>query len=124
MRSRKKSTGAKLRKIRKKRKMDRGSVFLETRIGTRKGKAQRARSGVRKIKLLSAEAITVSDGKTTKKTKILEVIGNAANIHYVRRNILTKGAVVKTELGPARITSRPGQHGVITAVLIKEKSQK
>jgi small subunit ribosomal protein S8e len=37
----------------------------------------------------------------------------------VRRNIITRGAVVETKLGRARITSRPGQHGVANAVLVK-----
>jgi len=55
---------------------------------------------------------------TTSKTDIITVVENPANIHYVRRNILTKGAIVNTKLGKARITSRPGQSGVINAVLI------
>jgi len=37
----------------------------------------------------------------------------------VRRNIITKGAVIKTEKGPARVTSRPGQHGIINAILLE-----
>ena len=39
-------------------------------------------------------------------------------LHYMRRNILTKGAIIKTELGDARITNRPGQDGVINAILL------
>ncbi|MCK4384091.1 MAG: 30S ribosomal protein S8e, partial [Candidatus Lokiarchaeota archaeon] len=35
-----------------------------------------------------------------------------------RRHILTKGAVVETELGNARITSRPGQHGTLNGILM------
>ncbi|MEK6848627.1 MAG: 30S ribosomal protein S8e, partial [Nanoarchaeota archaeon] len=41
-----------------------------------------------------------------------------ANRHFIRRNIMTKGSVIDTELGKARITSRPGQDGVVNAVLI------
>jgi small subunit ribosomal protein S8e len=48
------------------------------------------------------------------------VVENPANPHYVRRNILTKGAIVETEFGKARIISRPGQHGVINGVLVKK----
>ena len=40
--------------------------------------------------------------------------------NYVRRNILTKGAIVETELGRARITSRPGMDGIISGVVIDE----
>jgi small subunit ribosomal protein S8e len=43
---------------------------------------------------------------------------NVANPNYVRRNLLTRGAVIRTETGRARIISRPGQDGVINAVLI------
>jgi small subunit ribosomal protein S8e len=50
---------------------------------------------------------------------MLSVVENQANPHFVRRNIVTKGAVVETELGRVRITSRTGQDGVVNAVLIK-----
>ncbi|RLF79472.1 30S ribosomal protein S8e, partial [Thermococci archaeon] len=43
-----------------------------------------------------------------------------ANRQYVRRNIITKGAIIQTEIGKAIVTSRPGQDGVVNAVLIKE----
>ena len=59
----------------------------------------------------------------TKKQKkelndLLEVIENSANPNYVRQNIITKGSVIETEKGKAKVTSRPGQHGVVNAVLI------
>jgi small subunit ribosomal protein S8e len=42
---------------------------------------------------------------------------------------VTKGAIIQTEIGKARVTSRPGQSGAINAVLIdrtmtKEKIKK
>ena len=52
------------------------------------------------------------------KLKITAVVENPANRHFVRRNIITKGTVIETEKGKARITSRPGQEGVINAILI------
>jgi small subunit ribosomal protein S8e len=64
-----------------------------------------------------AYIIDPKTGKTT-KTEILSVIENPANPHYVRRNIMTKGAIIDTKLGKARITSRPGQSGILNAVLI------
>ncbi|HNJ81368.1 MAG TPA: 30S ribosomal protein S8e, partial [Methanoregulaceae archaeon] len=33
--------------------------------------------------------------------------------------LLTKGAVIRTEMGRARIISRPGQDGVINAILLE-----
>ncbi|MDO5821049.1 MAG: 30S ribosomal protein S8e, partial [Methanobrevibacter sp.] len=33
-------------------------------------------------------------------------------------NIITKGAIVETEIGNAKVTSRPGQDGIINGVLL------
>ena len=54
--------------------------------------------------------------------KIISVVENPANRQYVRRNIVTKGAIVQTEIGKALVTSRPGQDGIVNAVLLKEES--
>ena len=51
--------------------------------------------------------------------KLLNVIENSANPNYVRRNIITKGAIVETELGHAKVTSRPGQDGVVNGVIVE-----
>ncbi|MBW3022802.1 30S ribosomal protein S8e, partial [Candidatus Woesearchaeota archaeon] len=53
------------------------------------------------------------------KAKIKTVADSPANKHYVRRNIITKGAIVETDKGKAKITSRPGQDGTVNAVLIQ-----
>ncbi len=123
LRPAKKQTGGRLSSLRKKKKSDRGMLFMETRIGKRQVKMKRARGGMTKLKLLSVEMINVSDSKgRVRRVKLLSVKENDANPHYIRRNILTKGAVVETEAGPARVTSRPGQQGMVNAVLIEEKS--
>jgi small subunit ribosomal protein S8e len=122
LRSRKKTTGGLLSRVRKKKKTDRGMHFLETRIGKRQAKAKKTRGGGTKLKLMSAEFINISDSRgKSKRTKIISVKENDANPHYIRRNILTRGAVVETEAGTARVTSRPGQHGMVNAVLVEEK---
>jgi small subunit ribosomal protein S8e len=54
----------------------------------------------------------------TSKSEIISVVENKANIHYVRRNILNKGAIIETKLGKAKVTSRPGQIGKVNAVLL------
>jgi small subunit ribosomal protein S8e len=71
---------------------------------------------------MTADVAYVIDPKTNKttKTEIISVVENPANIHYVRRNIITKGAIIETKLGKARIASRPGQSGTINAVLISK----
>jgi small subunit ribosomal protein S8e len=123
LRSGRAPTGARIKRLRKKKKANRGMRFLETRIGERKAKPKRSRGGNFKRRLLSIENINVSDPKTGKvhRVKLLSVKENDANPHYVRRNIITKGAAVETEIGLARITSRTGQHGITNAVLIGEK---
>ncbi|HID05027.1 MAG TPA: hypothetical protein EYP20_04390, partial [Aigarchaeota archaeon] len=34
---------------------------------------------------------------------------------------ITKGTIIETELGKAVVTSRPGQDGVINAILLEKK---
>jgi small subunit ribosomal protein S8e len=65
----------------------------------------------------------VTDALTGKTTlaDIETVELNAANRNYVRRNIITKGAIVQTTVGKARVTNRPGQDGSINAVLVIEE---
>ncbi len=123
LRSRRALTGKKLNRLRKKKRGDRGSRFLETRIGERSIKQRRSKGGNLKTKLAAIGIANVANTKTGKisKSKILAVDENPANTHYVRRNVLTKGAVIKTEAGLARITSRPGQDGLVNAVLFEEK---
>lgn len=81
--------------------------------------AVRIIGGHTKTKLRSADIINVVDPatKTAKKAKIETVVDNPANRNFVRRNILTKGSIVQTDLGKVRITSRPGQDNVLNGVL-------
>ena len=122
LRSGRKSTGGKANTSRKKKKSERGSSFLETRIGEKKAKTERVMGGNIKIRLLSMNKANVTDPETkkTRVAKIVSVKENPANPHYIRRNIITKGAVIETDVGPARVTSRPNQTGVINAVLVKK----
>lgn len=123
LRSKKKPTGGRLQKVRKKRRNDRGSLPIETKIGKRQVAKKRVEGGSVKLKLSSVELINVADPKTgkVKRVKVVSVKENKANPHYIRRNIVTKGAVVETEAGLARVTSRPGQQGIANAVLLEEK---
>jgi small subunit ribosomal protein S8e len=52
--------------------------------------------------------------------KMLNEIENNADVDLARRNILTKGAIIVTEQGKAKITSRPGQAGTVNGVLLSE----
>lgn len=118
-----KPSGGRKRAYRGKRKFERGSFPAETMLGERKRKIDRGRGGNVKIKILSDNYACVTDPKTgkTEKVEISRVIKNPANVDYDRRGVITKGAIIETSLGLARVTSRPGQNGVINAVLIGEK---
>lgn len=125
-RSLKKSSGGRIWASRKKRKREMGSEFVETRLGPKKRIERRALGGEMKISSIGADVANVVDPKTgeAKKSKILTVIENPADPHFVRRNVLTKGAIIETELGRARVTNRPGQSGSVDAVLLEAKPVK
>jgi len=119
-RSVRKSTGGRYSPSRGKRRREIGSAPADTHIGIDRRKISRTYGGNTKVRALRCEyaAISTKTGEP-KKVKIETVEENAATPNYVRRNLLTRGAIIRTELGRARITSRPGQHGVINAVLIE-----
>lgn len=119
-----KSTGGKRKNYRKKRRFERGRYPAETIFQKEdRRKIIRVKGGGQKVKLTAARYANVSDPNegNTVKVEILEVLRNPANMDYNRRRILTKSAIIRTELGNARVSSRPGQDGVINAVLIPEE---
>ncbi|MEM2118806.1 MAG: 30S ribosomal protein S8e [Candidatus Bathyarchaeia archaeon] len=121
----KKPSGGKVRPYRKKRKFEKGSFPAETLMGERKLKKARGRGGTLKNKILSDKYACVTNTKTgkTEKAEIVRVVRNPANVDYNRRGVITKGAIIETSAGIARVTSRPGQHGVLNAVLVEEKKK-
>jgi small subunit ribosomal protein S8e len=121
-RSRRLNTGGKIRSAHKKRKSRLGRNAIETKIDDERKKIIRTRGGNIKIKAYSSNMINVSDSKKNKTTrvKIEGLEENKASVDYNRRNILTKGAIVKTKLGSVKITSRPGQTGQINGKLLEK----
>ena len=59
-------------------------------------------------------------GAKVKKVKIIKVLDNATNNDYKRRGIITKGAILETQEGKCRVISKPGQNGIVNAILLKE----
>ena len=57
--------------------------------------------------------------KTSKKIEIKNVLETPSNRFLARQNIITKGTIVETELGKAKITNRPSQEGVVNGILIE-----
>lgn len=113
-------SGKKLRKFRDKRLHEIGGAFSATKIHENNViKPERTRGGNVKIKLKRVAFANIATPEGIKKVRIKSVAESPDNRHHARMNIITKGAVIETEIGKARVTSRPGQHGVVNAVLIK-----
>jgi small subunit ribosomal protein S8e len=119
-RSTKKRTGGRRRPIRKKRKHELGSAPTETQVGDQKLKTVETQGGNTKIRAVATDVASVSTDDGVESATIEDVVENASNPNYVRRNIITKGAIIETDLGRARVTSRPGQDGQVNAVLLEE----
>lgn len=82
----------------------------------------RVRGGNLKVRRKKALYANVADPSTNtvKKVKITKVVETPANRELARLSVITKGTIIETELGLARVTSRPSQDGIVNAVLIKE----
>ena len=121
LRKRKRS-GGKIRAYRTKRKFEKGSFPAEPLLGELKRKTVRGKGGNPKSKVMRDKQACVTDrkGGKTKRVDIIRVVKNPANIDFNRRGVMTKGSLIETSLGVARVTSRPGQHGTINAVLVGE----
>lgn len=117
----KKITGGAKKSYRTKRAFEQGGFASETRLGDPVRVAKRTRGGALKSRLLYEKYANVVDRSRnmTQKAEILRVIRNPVNPDYDRRKIVTKGALIETSLGEAVVTSRPGQDGVINAVMTK-----
>ncbi len=120
-RSTKKRTGGRRRNVRKKRKHELGSAPTETQIGDHKLKVVETRGGNAKVRAIETDTASVATDDGVASATIEDVVENASNPNYVRRNIITKGAIIETDAGRARVTSRPGQDGLVNAVLVEDE---
>jgi len=82
----------------------------------------KTKGGNYKVKLKSALYVNVliPETKEIKRVKILGVIKNPNDKNLDREKIITKNAILNTEIGKVLVTSRPGQDGVINGILMKE----
>jgi small subunit ribosomal protein S8e len=117
-RSTRKRTGGRRRDFRKKKKHELGDQPTETRLGEDKRKTVDARGNTSKVRAVEVGTVSVATNGEVVAAEIEDVVENRSNPNYVRRNIVTKGAIVETSEGRARVTSRPGQDGQINAVLV------
>jgi small subunit ribosomal protein S8e len=82
---------------------------------------RRTRGNNNKVAFKTAEFANVIDQENRKvtKSKILRVTKNPANRDYERRGVISMGALIEIENGTARVVSRPGQDGVVNAIMVK-----
>ena len=120
--SRRKPTGGRQKQARGTRKTEISSENQFAYLGEEDlRKNYRKTAGSQTVRLLAVHEINVNDpkeGKTVRST-INTVLENDADPNYVRRNIITTGAIVDTDIGRVRVTSRPGMHGVGSGVLLE-----
>ena len=123
--SKKKASGGKYWPFRKKRARELGQDPIYAKLSekdNRKPVRQRsARKTTKRTTIIGASHASINIGNKAKKVKILSVKENPANRHFVRRNIITKGAIINTDAGLAKVTSRPTRDGVVSAILVKAK---
>ena len=117
-RSARKRTGGRLKHASKKKRHELGREPAETTVGEPKLQVIDARGSADKLRALSTNVAQLADGGETTEVEIEDVVENPANVNYARRNIITKGAVIRTSDGEARVTSRPGQTGQVSAVAL------
>jgi small subunit ribosomal protein S8e len=118
-RSTKKRTGGRRRAVRKKRKHELGSAPTETQVGDPKLRTVETHGGNTKLRAIETDVASVATDDGVERATIEDVVENPSNPNYVRRNIITKGAIIETDAGRARVTSRPGQDGQVNAVLVE-----
>jgi small subunit ribosomal protein S8e len=97
-----------------------GRTPTETLMGETKRRTVDSKGRVKKTPALRIQFVNVTDPSknTTFRAEIQDVESNPANMDYQRRKVITRGTIIKTSKGRAKVTSRPGQDGILNAVLI------
>ncbi len=112
-------TGGSRVKFRDKKLIHGGKRFTATKVGEKTVKStEKMKGGKGKIKLKKASSVNVLTKEGMKKAKILGVM-ESHRPDYARENIITKGAILKTDLGKVKVTNRVGQDGIVNGVLIQ-----
>jgi small subunit ribosomal protein S8e len=116
-----KPTGGRKVAMRRRRKFEIDRYPNEAVVGPIQIVLRRTRGNNVKAAFKTAEFANIIDEESKKvtKSKILRVTKNPANKDYERRGVISKGAMIETENGAAMVVSRPGQDGVVNAVLVK-----
>ena len=117
-----KHTGGSIKHTRNRRSDEKDSFSVDTLLGDHSVRVKNSRGGNIKVSLVSDNSVNVIDksNNSIKKVAITRVLKNPSNRDYERRRVITRGAILDTELGKVRVLSRPGQSGIINGILISE----
>lgn len=114
-----KGTGGKRGRMTDKKLRFVGGGFTATKVGKKELRLLKSsRGNTTKVKLKAAQFVNVVTKEGMKKVAMRTVLETPDNRHHARQNIVTKGAVVDTEIGKVKITNRVGQDGVVNGRLL------
>ena len=114
-----KLTGGRRHPLRSRKKCETNRFPNEALIGEQITITRRTRGKNLKTAVKTISSVNLVIDSKVKKVKIIKVLENDTNSDYKRRGVITKGAILETEEGKCRVVSRPGQHGVVNALLVK-----
>ena len=114
-----KITGGRRIPLRSRRKYEMNRFPNEALLGEPIMVTRKVRGKNIKTSLKTINFVNLAVDSNVKKVKILKVLENATNNDYQRRGVISKGAILETAEGKCRVVSRPGQHGVVNAILVK-----
>jgi small subunit ribosomal protein S8e len=115
----KKTSGGKYIKRKKKKLYQSVGQKRTIKLGQEKRKKKKTIGGNKKVVMLSAKKINILSNKKVKTVEIKNVLETPSNRFLARQNIITKGTIVETELGKARVTNRPSQEGIVNGILVE-----
>ena len=116
-----KTTGGRRHPLRIRRKYETDRYPNEAVNGAQITITRKVRGNNTKTALKAIDFVNLAIGESkVKKVKIIKVLENSTNNDYKRRGIITKGAILETKEGKCRVVSKPGQNGIVNAILLKE----
>ena len=102
------------------------TIVLEGEEGEVERFGKKGLGNTKKTKLRLEKQVTATEAGSGKARRfdIITVVENKADEQFARRNIITKGAVLKVKDGNGetfvKVTSRPGQSGNVSGIIIKD----
>ena len=116
-----KITGGRRHPLRIRRKYETDRYPNEAINGAQITITRKVRGNNTKTALKAIDFVNLATGESkVKKVKIIKVLENSTNNDYKRRGIITKGAILEIKEGKCKVVSKPGQNGIVNAILLKE----